>query len=150
MAFAEGTNVPVEKTRGEIESLVRKYGAEQFSSGWDGRQAGLVFVVKGRRVKFVVPMPDGTDKKLRAKAASMRGWLATNLPKVVEAEERRRWRCLLLAIKAKLEIVQSGIATFEEEFLSHIVTDSGQTVYERISTDTMMTARMLPAMDGSS
>jgi hypothetical protein len=144
MAFAEGTTVPVEKTRGEIEALVRKYGATRFTSGWDGTQAGLAFVVRDRQVKFVVPLPDQQDKKLRAKAAGMRGWLATNLPKVVEAEERRRWRCLLLAIKAKLEIVSSGIATFEEEFLAHIVTDNGQTVFERISGDTATSARMLP------
>ncbi len=132
MSFAEGTTVDVAKTRGEIESLVRKYGATQFSSGWTSGEAGIVFVIRGRSVKFVVPMPATTDQKVRVKAAAMRGWLGTNLPKVIEAEERRRWRCLLLAIKAKLEVVETGISTFEEEFLAHIVTETGQTVYERI------------------
>lgn len=33
-------------------------------------------------------------------------------------------------VKAKLEAVQSGIATFEEEFLSYIVLPSGRTVAE--------------------
>lgn len=150
MAFAEGTKVAVEKTRGEIESLVRKYGATQFSSGWTGAEAGIVFVVRGRSVKFVVPMPSKDDKKVRAKAAAMRGWIATNLPKVVEAEERRRWRCLLLSIKAKLDAVETGIFTFDQEFLAHIVTDNGQTIFERLSTNTEMSARMLPAMGASS
>lgn len=46
-------------------------------------------------------------------------------------EHRRRWRALLLGIKAKLEYVQSGIATFDEEFLAHIVIDD-RTVFDRI------------------
>ena len=48
---------------------------------------------------------------------------------IVTAEEvRRRWRALLLVIKAKLESVESGIETFEEAFASQIVLANGQTV----------------------
>jgi hypothetical protein len=36
MSYAEGTTVAVSKTRAEIESLVGKYGAAEFSSGWMG------------------------------------------------------------------------------------------------------------------
>jgi hypothetical protein len=36
----------------------------------------------------------------------------------------QRWRALALAIKA----VESGIATFEEEFLAHIALPNGSTV----------------------
>jgi hypothetical protein len=46
-----------------------------------------------------------------------------------EAEKRRRWRCLLLSIKAKLETVANGILTFDEEFLANIVVPgTGETV----------------------
>jgi len=34
---------------------------------------------------------------------------------------RQRWRALCLAIKAKLEAVESGISHFEDEFLSQII-----------------------------
>ena len=34
MPFAEGTTVAVEKTRAEIEGLLRKAGATEFSSGY--------------------------------------------------------------------------------------------------------------------
>jgi hypothetical protein len=47
---------------------------------------------------------------------------------VVEQEERTRWRSLLLVIKAKLEAVESSIATFEEEFMAQIVLPNQQTV----------------------
>jgi hypothetical protein len=39
---------------------------------------------------------------------------------------------LLLALRAKLEVVESGIATFDEEFLAHIVTPENMTVYEAL------------------
>jgi len=50
----------------------------------------------------------------------------------VERESMRRWRCLVLAIKAKLEAVESEIFSFEEEFLAHIVNEAGVTVYQAI------------------
>src|SRR5262245_44396717 len=45
---------------------------------------------------------------------------------------RQRWRALALAIKAKLEAVESGIATFEEEFLAYVVMPDGQTVGQHV------------------
>jgi hypothetical protein len=43
-----------------------------------------------------------------------------------------RWRCLALVIKAKLEAVESGITTFEDEFLAHIMMPDGQTVGQHV------------------
>ncbi len=51
-------------------------------------------------------------------------------PSKNEREVRRRWRALVLSIKAKLETVQSGISSFESEFLSHIVMPDGRTYGE--------------------
>ncbi len=46
--------------------------------------------------------------------------------------ERQRWRALLLVLKAKLEAVESKIATFESEFLSHIVLPDDRTVAQHV------------------
>lgn len=46
-----------------------------------------------------------------AHAAAQAGQLA----KLAEAEWRRRWRALVLVVKAKLEIIASGGSTFERE-----------------------------------
>ena len=43
---------------------------------------------------------------------------------------RQRWRALALVIKAKLESVETGVATFEEEFMANIVLPSAQTMAE--------------------
>lgn len=137
MSFAQGTTVAVEKSRAEIEKLITKYGASEFSSGWMGSQAAIQFKASGRRVRFVLQLPDqewARDQIMNSKRP--RYYYRESIPvsaiaPLVDGEHRRRWRCLLLAIKAKLEVVESGIATFDEEFLAHIVIDD-RTVYDRI------------------
>jgi hypothetical protein len=47
-----------------------------------------------------------------------------------EQAGRQKWRALVLVIKAKLEAVEAGIVTFEEEFLAHIMLPDGRTVGE--------------------
>ena len=55
------------------------------------------------------------------------------IEQVWEQECRARWRALLLVIKAKLEAVESGITTFETEFLPCTVLPGGATVAEEIA-----------------
>ena len=38
------------------------------------------------------------------------------------------WRALVLIIKAKLECIESGLSTVEEEFLASVVLPNGKTV----------------------
>jgi hypothetical protein len=45
---------------------------------------------------------------------------------------RQRWRSLALVVKAKLEAIESGITTFEREFLGDIVLSDDSRVGERI------------------
>lgn len=67
---------------------------------------------------------------------------------LVAQENRTRWRALLLVIKAKLEAVESNIATFEDEFLAHVLLPNQQTVAEYIGPTVAQiyeTGRMPPA-----
>lgn len=52
--------------------------------------------------------------------------------KTYEQEVRRLWRALLLSVKAKLEAVQSGIATFDQEWLSYVVMPNDEAIGDRI------------------
>jgi hypothetical protein len=45
---------------------------------------------------------------------------------------RQRWRALALVVKAKLEAVECGISTFEEEFLAWMMLPDGSTVGDRM------------------
>lgn len=129
--YASNTTVPVEKTRAEIEKLVTKYGATSFVSGFQPGSASILFDMKGRRVRFNLPIPDRNARKFthvsmwrpRAKDAAQ---------KLFDQEIRRLWRALLLVVKAKLESVESGVESFEESFLAHFVIEGGGTVGERV------------------
>lgn len=133
MAYAEGTAVPVERSRAEIELLLRRYGATQFVSGWDADRALIGFAAQGRQLRFVLPGPDPKDKRFthhrkRTTWGTAAPRTALQVAAVLEQETRRRWRALALVIKAKLEAVECGIATFEEEFMPWIVLPDGSTV----------------------
>ncbi len=117
MSYATKTSVPVDRSQGEIKKILAKYGASGFAYGENLDQSVVMFEMAGRRVKFILPMPKRPSD--HATQASV---------KTYEQLCRSRWRCLVLAIKAKLECVESGITTLEQEFMAHIVLPNGQTV----------------------
>lgn len=125
--FAAKTEVPAEKSRMEIESILRRYGADAFSYGWEEGRAVVAFRAHNRQIRFEISMPDRNDPKFtqykrgdstfkRTPAAAEKEW---------EQATRQRWRALALVVKAKLEAVDAGISEFQEEFLAHIVLPDG-------------------------
>jgi hypothetical protein len=129
--FAAGTVVTAEKSKFEIERILQRYGATSFASGWQGNRAVIAFEAQGRRLKFVLPLPDRGSKAFTHDSRSTWKRLTeAQSQEKFDQEVRRLWRALALAIKAKLEVVESGIATFEEEFMAHIVLPNGATVGE--------------------
>jgi hypothetical protein len=89
----------------------------------------VAFEMEGRRIRIDLPLPHEDDFEL-----TPTGLLRTDNSRrdAYEQEVRRRWRALLLVIKAKLEAIATGIATFDQEWLGYIETDSGETVGEII------------------
>jgi hypothetical protein len=122
--FAENTKVPVIQSRAEIERLLSKHKCSQFMCGtdYDHGIARVQFKAYNRYVRFIVHLPDRAKYKMNTRVGAAR-W---------EQAERQKWRALLLVIKAKLECVENNIATFEEEFLAHIVMPGDRTVADMI------------------
>ena len=125
--FASETSVPVERSRAEIEALVVKYGATQFNSGWTPNAAQIAFQLKDLWIRFVLPLPDKGGDKFKFKVVKGK-WMTIKKPLTTkqsadryEQEIRSRWRALALVVKAKLEAVECGISTLENEFLAFIV-----------------------------
>jgi hypothetical protein len=130
--FARETNVSTESSRAEIERTLRKYGATDMAYMSGQRTAAFMFKLNERTVRFVMEMPDPSaaefwrtpGRKLdRSVDAASKAW---------EQACRQKWRALALAIKAKLEAVESGIACFEDEFMAHIVMPDNRTVGEHV------------------
>lgn len=134
MAYAQSTSVPVEKSRAEIEKLLSRHKCSKFMAGVDheAHRATVQFQAHNRIVKFEIALPDPNDPKFKKIKNSYLQRTASGVAKIVEQEERTRWRALLLVVKAKLEAVESGIATFEDEFLAHVLLPNQQTVAEYI------------------
>lgn len=126
MAYAERTEVPVERSRNEVERILEKFGAKERGVIVGEREAHVFFLLRKRRVLFKVPMPD------EKWAPSSGAYSSRRLAEARDQERRRRWRALTLVIKAKLESVSSGIEMFEDAFLAQIVLPNGRTVAEEV------------------
>jgi hypothetical protein len=57
---------------------------------------------------------------------------SSDLPHAQEAA-RRGWRQLAALVQAKLDAVNVGIATFDEEFLAYMVMPGGATVFQAVA-----------------
>lgn len=134
--YAAKTDVPVSKTRMEIEELVtNRYGAAQFLSAIDSGRAIVGFTLQDRQVRFLLQLPDPADAAFTRyvdRYGYERHRAAESARKEWEQALRSTWRALLLVIKAKLEAVEVGIATFEDEFLANIVLPDGNLVGHHI------------------
>jgi hypothetical protein len=128
MRYAQSTAVTSDKSRSEIERTLTRYGATGFIYGWEETQAVIAFQMQARRIKFHLPMPDKADREFTHTENRGTKRSPEDAARVWEQAGRQRWRALALAIKAKLEAVASGITTFEEEFLAHVVLPNGKTV----------------------
>lgn len=138
--FAEGTSVSTDNSRSEIDRLLVRYGATSFMFGMNATSAMVAFDMHGRRIKFVLPMPDRTApefNEVRANqyASTKKRATPEQAADKYEQATRQRWRALVLCIKAKLESVESEIETFEEAFLPHIVMQNGRTIGETLIPD---------------
>ena len=131
MAYADKTSVGTSQSIIEIERTLTRYGADQFMYGTQPGKVAVGFVMVGRQVRIVVPLPEKTDKqfwttetgKKRSDSVALKEW---------EQACRQRYRALALVVKAKLEAVEAGITTFDEEFMAHLVLPGGQTVGQRM------------------
>lgn len=128
--YAEQTEVPVERSRVEIERTLIRYGASAFAYAWTPVDARIEFAAEGRRIRFVLPLPDRNRREFTHHARGPRTPEAAE--KMWEQACRQRWRALGLAVKAKLEAVEVGISTFDREFGMAVVLPDGSVVADSI------------------
>lgn len=124
--YASTTEVPADRSRAEIEKTLIRYGATSFAYGWEGNLVTIGFRMRERMVKFVLPMPDPDGDEFHVTSTG-RERTAKAAKDSYDQEVRRRWRALLLVIRAKLEAVESQISDFESEFLAAILLPDGRT-----------------------
>lgn len=130
--YAAQTTVSCARSREQIETLLKRYGATQFAYATDEQRAMIGFILSGRQVQLTIPLPPLSDftatpnGRIRKRTVALRAQ---------EQECRRRWRVLYQVILAKFEAIECGVTTMEEEFLAFMALPDGQTVGERILGD---------------
>lgn len=129
--YAAQTSVTSEKSRGEIERTLTRYGAQAFAYGWQESSAMIGFQAHSRSIRFVLPLPDRADREF-TRTPTGRQRSSGEAEKAYEQAVRQKWRALALVIKAKLEAVDAGIVTFEDEFAMHMVLPDGRTVAQHV------------------
>lgn len=126
--YAEGTKVPIENSKAEIEKTLRRYGIEQMAMPMDFKTGAgeVMFSKAGRWYKFQVKPP--SREQFARTARTRRN--AAQVDVCMENELKRRWRVLALQIKAKCEAVSSELTDFESEFFSSTLLPNKQTALE--------------------
>lgn len=110
--YAEGTQVPVSKTKSEIVELISRAGASHYGFGTEEDREVVIFRLYGRHYRFDVVRPDLEELK-----ALLREW-------------RRRWRARLIFLKALLEYAEGDEDAARALLLPFTVLPDGKTVGE--------------------
>jgi hypothetical protein len=121
VTYAKQTAVPVERSKREIEQMLYKHGARNFLTGTFQGRAVVAFELNTWRVQFEVALP--AEETFQTVVRRGRKVKATELQAQTAREqaEKERWRALALAIKARLISIETGIETWQEAFLAHVV-----------------------------
>jgi len=125
--FASKTDVPVEKTRIEIEKMLRSYGASGFVIGWHQDRQQIGFVIEGLQIRFTFDTPTEDDCLKRADGSMLP---KSQLQGSLAQAERTLWREIHRMIQGKLIAAFSPYRTVYEEFHADIVLSNGQTFSE--------------------
>ena len=145
--YAADTEVPVQRSKQQIEDLLRAHQAEGFHSGWDSTRDVIEFLWKGKQIRFVLPRPNRRDFLV-----GPRGFSRTprQIDVAIQQADRQRWRALYLVVRAKIEAVEANLSVFEEEFLAFIVVPGtnqtlGEILLPRLQAGQFDISRALPA-----
>lgn len=130
--YASKTDVPVSRSRDEIERTLTRFGATAFAYMNQGNRVAIAFEIKNIRVSMTMTLPDREPYRLDSRGKVR---TSTAIEKDWEQACRQRWRTLANAIKAKLAMVDDGLSTVEREFLADIMTPNGQTIGEIIAPE---------------
>lgn len=128
--FAANTDVPVERSRQEIERTLERYGATAFAYYTSSGVATIAFEMADRRVAFELNLPRREEPRFTHHSRGER-----TIPQAIAAWEqacRSSWRALNLVIKAKLEAIESDISEFEDEFGAFVVLPDGSRVRDHL------------------
>lgn len=125
--YAKSTEVPVSKSKQEIDTTLRRYGVKESGVLCTEERAVIIFSLGGKRIQIQVPMPDPKHNDILYTPAGR--WRdAASQKKALAQAEKQIWRGMALYIKAGMEAIELGIRTIEEAFFYDILLPNGMTI----------------------
>src|SRR4051794_23318643 len=114
-SYGAGTRVEVHRSRHELERVLERYGAGEVLFVQADASASIQFELQGRYVQMALPLPDPQHARFtHTPSGKPRGPAAQE--RAYEQALREHWRSLVVAVRGKVQSVESGISTFEQEF----------------------------------
>lgn len=134
--YAQDTAVPIARSRGEIDKLLRAWGATgiQWTDQFEHDRVTLRFIWPRGDARFTarfdlkLPTSDSFEDSARDKRNGK--LLPAKLRKLLDSRGKHEHRVLALWIKAALNAVDAGIVQPEVLFLPFIENAQGKTVAE--------------------
>lgn len=157
--YAEDTAVPASKSRGEIDQLLRAWGATgiQWSDDFQTDRVTLRFIWPRGEQRFVarfgLQLPGRAQLEPEALDGRTGRVSEKKLAALLEGRGRREHRTLLLWLKAALNAVDMGLVSAEALFLPFLEGNDGRTFAEAAVPQlgrllTGAAERLLPAHEG--
>jgi len=116
--YAQGTDVPVDRSQQEVAGLFRRYKIDTYAFGAERGRASVGFEFKGLPVRIGIPLPPRPE---HAKMRNPETGRMIDANARWEQEVKESWRALVLLLKANLEAVERGIVTVEQAFMAYLV-----------------------------
>lgn len=142
--YAEGTEVSLEQSQREIETLLRRYGASKFAINYETEE--IIFEIHGVAGKVSIRKPNINDRDIqKTKTGLQRN--RQDIERAYEQKKRQRWRVMLLLLKAALEAVECGVMSVEEALLPHLILRNGQKISEAYLASVSSKIEFLPGKE---
>jgi len=135
--FMETTKIATAQTVGEIQRLLREYGASAIRTDYkDGEVVSVSFtiVLNGDQIPFRLPCRWEAIKSIfesRRRRRSGRGRPPTDL---TAQAKRVAWRQILRWIEAQLALTETKMTKLHEVFMPYLLMDKGQTIFEKMES----------------
>lgn len=125
--YAEGTDVPAERSQSELTGILRKHGV--LRQAWASEPEGdtLQFELHGRQYRMRIVRPTA-EEMLERDGDEYTYPRNIDWNAKARAEWKRRWRATVLLLKAKLEFAEGEPEAVVRELMPYLLTASGSTL----------------------
>ena len=127
------TGIKPEKTAIEIQAALVKAGARGIMTSFDdeGVMSMITFQIKGPQGPLYFNLPANIDKVY----VVLQNSGVDRRYRTREQASRVAWRIIKDWVMAQLALVETEMVEMPEVFLPYMQTDTGETVYERLSNN---------------